>query len=445
MAGGDLFQKFPGLRSGSTIDPKMTPEVEVPSDPQPPRMSEAARLSGVYFEPTKTFEDIAARPTFLVPLLLVLVMSLVYLFLFSQHVGWERMLRQQMETSSRATQLPPEQREAQMRIGLKFAPVGGFLGVLIGMPVGYLLWAAILLGIVKGILSAPVRFKQVFAVISYAGMPGLLMTLLAIVVMYLKSPDDFNLSNPLVFNPGALLDRTTTSKFLYSLVPGCVPYLDAGAGSHRPQGRRRAKALDGRRNGRRIRPLGCVDANRGAARGNDGISGNFLENGTRSRCGRGRFVALHFLPLQDDLLAVRRGDGDEAESHPGERILPANLAGSRIQAEKFALRGREQIRALADDIHEIATLQFCAPHFLAGHAIERHDGPGNADIQQVGLGHWLPPQRAQTGMVDTVIPRSPEAFNGCFTKIPGSTFQAVTSNRGIAQTAGTALSTPSLV
>lgn len=195
----------------------MTPELEIAPEPQPAGMSEAARLGGVFFEPTKTFEDIAARPSFWVPLLLVLVMALVYLYLFSQHVGWERMMRQQLESSARSAQTTPEQRELQMQMGLKFASVGGYLAILIGMPVGYLIWAAILLGIVKGILSAPVRFKQVYAVICYAGMPGLLMTILAIVVMYLKSPDDFNLANPLVFNPGAMLEKATTSKFVYSL------------------------------------------------------------------------------------------------------------------------------------------------------------------------------------------------------------------------------------
>jgi hypothetical protein len=195
----------------------MTPELEVIPEAQPPRMSEPARLAGVFFEPAKTFEDVAQRPSFVVPLLLVLVMAMIYLFLFSQHVGWERMIRQQIANSSRAAQTTPEQRELQVQMGMKFGSVFGFLGVLIGMPVGYLLWAAILLGIVKGIFSAPVRFKQVYAVICYAAMPGLLMTILAIAVMFLKSPEDFNLQNPLVFNPGAMLDQATTSKFVYSI------------------------------------------------------------------------------------------------------------------------------------------------------------------------------------------------------------------------------------
>jgi len=50
-------------------------------------------MSGVFFEPAKTFADVAERPGFWVPLILILVFSLGYMVLFGQHVGWERMIR----------------------------------------------------------------------------------------------------------------------------------------------------------------------------------------------------------------------------------------------------------------------------------------------------------------------------------------------------------------
>ena len=39
--------------------------------------------------------------------------------------------------------------------------------------------------------------------------------------MFLKSPDRFNLMNPLAFNPAAFMDPKTTSKFLYTIASGC--------------------------------------------------------------------------------------------------------------------------------------------------------------------------------------------------------------------------------
>ena len=195
----------------------MTPEIVPDEEPQPKGLSEGSRLAGVFFEPAKTFEDVAARPNFWAPLILIMVVALVYIVLYGQHVGWERMIRHQTEMSSRAAQLSPEQRETQIQMGAKFAPIIGYVGVLLGVPLATLIMAAVLLGIVKGMMSAQVRLKQVFAILCYASMPGVIMMLLAIAVMFMKSPDDFNMQNPLVFNPGAFLDQVTTSKFIYSL------------------------------------------------------------------------------------------------------------------------------------------------------------------------------------------------------------------------------------
>jgi hypothetical protein len=195
----------------------MTPELLPEEEPQAKGLGEGSRLTGVFFEPAKTFEDVAARPGFWAPLILVIVVSLVYMALFGQHVGWERMIRHQTETSARAAQQPPEQREAGIQMAVKIAPIAGYVGVLVGIPLVWLIWSAVLLGIVKGMMSAQVRLKQVFAILCYAGLPGVIMALLAIAVMFMKPPDDFNLQNPLVFNPGAFMDPLTTSKFLYSL------------------------------------------------------------------------------------------------------------------------------------------------------------------------------------------------------------------------------------
>ena len=195
----------------------MTPEIMSDAEPQPKGLGEGSRLTGVFFEPSKTFQDIAARPNFWVPLIIMMVTALVYLMLFSQHVGWERMMRHQFEMSSRAAQVPADQKETQIQTMTRFAPVFGYAAVLIGVPVGTLIWAAILLLIVKTMMGAPVTLKQVYAVVCYGAMPGVLFTVLAIAVMFMKPPDDFNMQNPLMFNPGAFMDPMTTSKGLLSL------------------------------------------------------------------------------------------------------------------------------------------------------------------------------------------------------------------------------------
>jgi Yip1 domain len=195
----------------------MSPETVHVPEPSPAGMGEFARITGVFFEPAKTFQDIAERPRWIVPMLLVIAFTLAYMTLYSQHVGWDRMIRHQLENNSRVAQLSVEQREQAIATQSRLAPIFGYVGAFVGVPIYYTVSAAVLLAIVAGIMSAPVKFKQVFAVMSYAGLIGLVSGTLAIVVMFLKNPDDFNMQNPLVFNPGAFMDPNTGSKFVYSL------------------------------------------------------------------------------------------------------------------------------------------------------------------------------------------------------------------------------------
>jgi hypothetical protein len=190
---------------------------ELVADASPKGMSEIERITGVFFEPKKAFTDIAERPAWLIPMLLVVLVSIALTATFSQHIGWEPMIRKQMETSSRSAQLTPEQREQQVAVGAKFAPVIGYVGPIIGYPLVNLISAAVLLGIVAGIMSAPVRFKQIFAILAYAGLVRIPYILLCIVVMFLKNPADFDLQHPLMFNAGAFMDPQAANKFVYTL------------------------------------------------------------------------------------------------------------------------------------------------------------------------------------------------------------------------------------
>ena len=196
----------------------MTPENAPAVEPEPAGMNEFSRLTGVFFEPGKTFADIAERPNFWAPLILMIVASLAFTITLSQRIGWDRVVRHQLEP--RMAQMSDQQREAVLKtmdMQVKMASIFGYVGGVLGVPIAYLIVAGILLGIVRGIMSSPVRFKQVFAVVCYGSLPGLIFTVLAIAVMFLKNPDDFNLQNPLVFNPGAFMDPLSTSKFLYSV------------------------------------------------------------------------------------------------------------------------------------------------------------------------------------------------------------------------------------
>ena len=76
------------------------------------------------------------------------------------------------------------------------------------IPIWYAIVAAVLLATLKFGASAEVKYKTLFALTMYAGLPGLLKSLLAIVSLLAGvSGDGFTFQNPVATNPGYFVDR----------------------------------------------------------------------------------------------------------------------------------------------------------------------------------------------------------------------------------------------
>jgi hypothetical protein len=197
----------------------MTPEAVQTPEPEASRLGTFSRITGVFFEPGKTFEDIGRKPSWFAPLLLMIVAGLAFYVVYGQRVGFERYLQQQLSTNPRVQQqmerVPPEGRQQALATQAKFTGIGFYVGPFIGIPLMMLITSGLTL-LVTSMMGAGLTFKQVFAVGAFAGMPLVIKHLLSIVVVFLKNPDDFNLMNPLAFNIAAFMDPTTSSKFLYT-------------------------------------------------------------------------------------------------------------------------------------------------------------------------------------------------------------------------------------
>jgi Yip1 domain len=182
----------------------MTPQT-APRKPS----SELQRLSGVFFEPKQAFADIAARPRWWVPLIMMIVAGTVFMYCFSQRVGWESFLRQQMSTNERFQQLPVERQESAIEQQSRVASILGYVGTVVGVPVYALVVAGVVAVVFKVFLGARLSFRQIFGITSYSLLPGVLATGLTILVLYLKNPEDFDLRFPLAFNVAAWLPQET--------------------------------------------------------------------------------------------------------------------------------------------------------------------------------------------------------------------------------------------
>ena len=114
-------------------------------------------------------------------------------------------MQQGMEASSQTQNLTAEQRETAARIG----GVVGTVAAVAGVPVSMLVIAGVLLFIFGTMLGASVNFRQVFGVVAHAWLPSVFASGAAVLVMFLKDPDDFDLKNPTGFNIGFYLPHST--------------------------------------------------------------------------------------------------------------------------------------------------------------------------------------------------------------------------------------------
>jgi hypothetical protein len=178
-------------------------------------LSEFSRLINVFFEPKKAFADIAQRPHWVVALLITIVFGAGYIYAFNKHIGWEPYLHRLFDTNPQVQRLSAEQRERAFELQLRVVPITSIASAVVFPPLVFLVGAAIALGIVKGLMGAPIRFMQAFAIFAYAWLPRTIYTVLSAVVMFVTPhPEDFDPQNGFFSNPGAFMDPMTTNKFL---------------------------------------------------------------------------------------------------------------------------------------------------------------------------------------------------------------------------------------
>jgi hypothetical protein len=178
--------------------------------PQAPQSIGAmGRIIGAIVSPRPTFEDISRKPSWLVPLLVLIVLSCAVIAIFGQRVGWRAFIEKQNSQSTsmqrRMDQMTPEQRQQMVDTQVKIAPYFGYVGVIIGTPVVIVIVAAIFMGIFNATSNAGLNFKTSLGIVTHSYMPGLITGLLGILILYLKPPDQIDLQNLVASNIGAVI------------------------------------------------------------------------------------------------------------------------------------------------------------------------------------------------------------------------------------------------
>lgn len=191
----------------------------VPAPTAPP-LSQGSRVVNTFLAPSKTFADINRSASWWLPFVILALVSWAFVFTVDKKIGFDKVQENQLKLNTKAQeqldQLPPDQREQRMQIGVKFTKVISY-----GFPVVTLAINAIMALILWGSYSfgagAQVGFGKSMAVVMYSNMVGIVKALLAMVTLFAGAdPDTFTFQNPVATNLGFLIDPMQ-HKVLYTL------------------------------------------------------------------------------------------------------------------------------------------------------------------------------------------------------------------------------------
>jgi hypothetical protein len=166
-------------------------------DEEPP-MSGVAKLTGIFFEPTRVFRNLRAHPRWLAAFLTIAILNAIYAAAFVQRVTPTRIADFTMEKLESSPIKPPPDQMAQAKENLLQSmtqPIQrvqtaakSFVGVFVLMS---FIAALCLLGVLA--FGGRMNFWQTFAAVLYGYVPiAVVSKVTSMVILYLKSPDDIH-------------------------------------------------------------------------------------------------------------------------------------------------------------------------------------------------------------------------------------------------------------
>lgn len=190
-----------------------------PADGDTPAQSFPERLMGIFISPAETLADVARKPDFIVPIVLLVLIGVAGTEVFLHKIGMEPIIKWAMEHSSRTANMSPDQLQEMVGKMIPYytwtARVAGFvwvpLVVLVGATVGFVA--------VKSIFGGQITFKTAFSISSYAYAVNIIYYLMVPTMVVFGDAEHYisNPQNPAPTSVGFFLNPLDTSKPLLAL------------------------------------------------------------------------------------------------------------------------------------------------------------------------------------------------------------------------------------
>jgi Yip1 domain len=159
------------------------PEVQAP-------VSHFGRIIGVFTSPKQTFAGIAQRPSWVAPLLLCVILATGVGALLNTKMNWGEYIRHKAEESPRFSQLSEEQKDQALAGQVKFWSSFSYGVGVVAVPISALIFALTYWGSFNLFRGAGLRFGTSFAITTHAFLPTALSSVLAMIILPLKSYGD---------------------------------------------------------------------------------------------------------------------------------------------------------------------------------------------------------------------------------------------------------------
>jgi len=178
-----------------------------------------ARLVGLYVAPIETFRGIAAHPTFLAPLLAIILMNSAFTFVWLRKADHAEVARAQMEDAGVFDRVPPEKHAEIVERQVRLMPTFAWLGPTVILPVMLAVLAGLFLFVYRFFYESETTFRQSLAVMAWAHLTFyLLATVLLVLVLTLKGEWSVDPRNVIQASPAALVEKSAVPKPVHSLL-----------------------------------------------------------------------------------------------------------------------------------------------------------------------------------------------------------------------------------
>jgi hypothetical protein len=176
-------------------------------------ISSFGRIVGIFFSPKSTFADIVKKPSWIAPVVVLLLTGLLINGALIRNVNWTEASKEQIAkskwASSRIDQLDDAKKEQAYQQAATQAKIGRYVRAVIGWPLALLFFSLIYFGAYRLIGGARVTYGLSFTILAFASLPMAIREILGAIVAFFKDPTAIDPENYLVSNLAALMSSDT--------------------------------------------------------------------------------------------------------------------------------------------------------------------------------------------------------------------------------------------